>query len=244
MCAFCLCHSRILCRFALHWCDPPPCLARAGPSLLTPQVCLQPRQFHARLAASPPAGAQGLLPCPAFLRFKPQVNLAGMYPVLLRLSSPALITVRFRSRESRPNVQSLACALHRVPLKWILGSRPVAHQGMPGSHKPLPQGSSPNLRSVVGPLSSVMAPRPRTIFTEHLREASPAPSSSTGRRRNRSVREADVDTLGFVSPLPLEPYSRSLLMQDCWSRCAARPAQGLPTVQVRTIVLACAHTAT
>ena len=38
-----------------------------------------------------------------------------------------------------------------------------------------------------------MAPRPRTIFTEHLREASPAPSPSTGRRRVRPDREADVD---------------------------------------------------
>ena len=193
MCVLCLCHGRILCRFALHWCDPPPCLTSAGSSLLTPavwpQVCLQTRLLHARPAAFPPAGAQGLPHCPLLLWFKPQVHLAGMHPALRRLSSSVLIPVRFRAREPHSDVQCLACASRSVHLKWVLGGRPVASQGLLGFHKPLSQGT------VSAPLPSVMAPRPRTIFTEHLREASssPVPSSGIGRRRHRSVREADVD---------------------------------------------------
>ena len=193
MCVICLCHGRILCRFALHWCDPPPCLTGAGSSLLTPavwpQVCLQPRQLHARPAVFPPAGAQGLPHCPLLLWFKPQVHLAGMHPALCRLSSPVLIPVRFRARESYSDVQCLACASRSVPLKWVLGGRPVASQGLLGFHK------SPPLGTVSAPLSSIMAPRPRTVFTEHLREtsSSPVPSSGLGRRSRRSVREAEVD---------------------------------------------------
>ena len=201
MCVYCLCHGRIPCRSAQHWCDSPPCLASTGPSPLTPavwpQVCLQPRQRHAWLAASrSPARPQGLQPNPVTLRFNPHGDLVGMCPVLPRLFSPALLAVRFSSREPYPNVQCLACALCSVPLKWApdsTGSRPVAYQGMPGSHSTPFQGSSPSLWTILEHLSSVMAPRPRTIFTEHLREASPAPSPSTGRRRVRPDREADVD---------------------------------------------------
>ena len=143
MCVLCLCHGHLLCWFALHWCDPPPCITSAGSSLLTPtvwpQVCLQPRQLHARPAAFPPAGAQGLLHCPLLLWFKPQVHLAGMHPALRSLSSPVLIPVRFRARESHPVVQCLACASRSVNLKWVIGGRPVA-QGLLGSHKSLSQG--------------------------------------------------------------------------------------------------------
>ena len=157
---------------------PPQCLTSAGSSLLTPavwpQVCLQPRLLHARPAALPPAGAQGLPHCPLLLWFKPQVHLAGMHPALRRLSSPVLIPVRFRARESFSDVQCLACASRSVPLKWVPGGRPVASQGLLGFHKPLSQGT------VSAPLPSVMAPRPRTIFTEHLREASSSPVPSSG----------------------------------------------------------------
>ena len=137
-----------------------------------------------------PAGRLSALPhCPLLLWFKPQVHLAGMHPALRRLSSPVLIPVRFRARESHPVVQCLACASRSVNLKWVIGGRSVASQGILGFRKSLSQGT------VSAPLSSVMAPRPRTIFTEHLREASssPVPSSGLGRRRRRSVREAEVD---------------------------------------------------
>ena len=50
MCVYCLCHGRIPCRSAQHWCDSPPCLASTGPSPLTPATGMPATAPAPRLA--------------------------------------------------------------------------------------------------------------------------------------------------------------------------------------------------